>query len=248
MILADRTDNILLLTLNRPEKRNSLHPEMISALSEALEVAGADEKVSVAVITGTGPVFCAGLDLNHLLSLDIDDKVKYLKQVFSLFRRIYELPQPVIAAINGPAMAGGFDLSAFCDLRYCVPEAKFAQTEVLLGLTQIMFPLYKVIGLGRAKELALTGEAIPAEEAFRIGLVNRIFSSDDLLPEVMKIAGTLASRPPQALFETKRLSRELIDMDTDSALRLMLTTIIERLGSDEHRAEAERFVAKLKSR
>ncbi|MBK8314241.1 MAG: enoyl-CoA hydratase/isomerase family protein [Acidobacteria bacterium] len=248
MILADRTDNILLLTLNRPEKRNSLHPEMISALSEALEVAGADEKVSVAVITGTGPVFCAGLDLNHLLSLDIDDKVEYLKQVFSLFRRIYELPQPVIAAINGPAMAGGVDLSAFCDLRYCVPEAKFAQTEVLLGLTQIMFPLYKVIGLGRAKELALTGEAITAEEAFRIGLVNRIFSSDDLLPEVMKIAGTLASRPPEALFETKRLSRELIDMDTDSALRLMLTTIIERLGSDEHRAEAERFVAKLKSR
>lgn len=248
MILADQRDSILLLTLNRPEKRNSLHPQMISALSEALEVAGADEKVRVVVITGTGPVFCAGLDLNHLLSLEFDGKVEYLKQVFSLFRRIYELPQPVIGAINGPAMAGGFDLSAFCDLCYCVPQAKFAQTEVLLGLTQIMFPLYKVIGLGRAKELALTGEAIPAEEAFRIGLVNRIFSPDDLLPEVMKIAGTLASRPPQALFETKRLSRELIDMDTNSALRLMLTTIIERLGSDEHRAEAERFVARLKAR
>lgn len=248
MIIEERNAGVLVLKLDRPAKRNSLHPDLISGLSARLAAAGGADSVSVVVITGSGPVFCAGLDLPYLLGLDQDSKVSYLRQVFALFRQVYSQPQPVIAAVNGPAIAGGFDLAAFCDLRYCAPEARFAQTEVMLGLTQIMFPLYKVIGLGRALELALTGEQISADEAFRIGLVNRIFPAEELLEEVLTIAATLASRPRGALFETKRLGRELIDMDTDSAFDLMLGKIIERLGADEHRIEAGKFLGRLKSR
>jgi enoyl-CoA hydratase len=154
----------------------------------------------------------------------------------------------VIAAINGPAVAGGFDLAAMCDLRLCAPAATFAQTEILLGLTQIAYPLYKIIGFGRAKEMAMTGDAIGADEAYRIGLVNRICPGDELLEEALKLAGKLASGPRQALFETKRLSHELLDLDTASAFERMKGAIIERLSSEDHRRKAGEFVERLKQK
>jgi len=248
MLIAERRDDVLLLTLNRPEKRNSLHPDLIRDLAQTLTQTANDKAVGVVVITGAGPSFCAGLDLNHLLSLGAEGKVAYLHTAFALFEQLYTLPQPVIAAVGGPAIAGGFDLAAFCDLRLCAPQATFAQTEVLLGITQIIYPLYKVIGLGRAKELAFTGEAISAAEAYRIGLVNRIYPAEELLDQALKLAATLASRPRQALFETKRLSRELIELDTASAIGRMCSAISERLRSEEHQQEAARYVARLKRR
>jgi len=248
MLTVERRANILLLTLNRAEKRNSLHPDLIGQLSNTLADAASDESLSVVVITGAGTTFCAGLDLNHLLGLETEGKAAYLETVFSLFQQIYTLPQPVVAAINGPAMAGGFDLAVMCDLRLCSPSATFAQTEVLLGLTQMVYPLYKIIGLSRAKELAMTGEPITAEEAYRIGLVNHIFPSEELFEQALKLAGKLASRPREALFETKRLSRELIEMDTASAFERMKGAIIERLASEEHRRKADEFVERLKRR
>jgi enoyl-CoA hydratase/carnithine racemase len=248
MLSTERRNAVLLITLNRPEKRNSLHPDLIRELGQTLTQTQSDETLNAVVITGAGPSFSAGLDLTHLLSLEAAGKVAYLQTAFALFYQLYTLPQPVIAAVNGPAMAGGFDLAAFCDLRLCASEAKFAQTEVLLGLTQIMYPIYKVIGIGRAKELALTGEAISAAEAYRIGLVSQVYPLEELLARAWKLAETLANRPREALFQTKRLSRELIEMDTESAMKRMLATISERLRSAEHRHEAEKYVTRLRSR
>jgi enoyl-CoA hydratase/carnithine racemase len=248
MLKTERRDAVLLLTLNRPEKHNALHPDLICALADELKRAEVDESLAVVVITGAGNSFCAGIDLNHLLGLGPEGRIDYMRTAFDLFGQLYRLPQPVIAAVNGPAMAGGFDLAAFCDLRYCSPQASFAQTEVLLGITQIMHPLYKIIGLGRAKESAFTGEPMSAEEAYRIGLVNRIHPQAELLSRTLEFAVTLASRPRQALFETKRLSRELIDLDTESAMKLMFEAICQRLRSDEHQQEAEEFVARMRNR
>src|SRR5438094_2101916 len=174
MLRTERRDAVLLCTLDRAEKRNALHPDLIQALASTLEQAGSDASLGVVVLTGAGNTFCSGLDLTHLASLGAEQKVAYLRSFFALFQQIYELPQPVIAAINGPAIAGGFDIAAACDLRLCSPAATFAQTEVLLGITQILYPVYKVIGLGRAKELALTGEPIAAEEPERICPVDRV--------------------------------------------------------------------------
>jgi enoyl-CoA hydratase/carnithine racemase len=248
MLIIERKNAVLLITLNRPEKRNCLHPDLISELSQTLARSEKDESLNVVVLTGAGSSFCAGLDLFYLLSLDSEARVAYMQTVFDLFRQLYAQPQPVIAAVNGPAIAGGFDLAALCDLRFCTPEATFAQTEVLLGITQIMYPLYKVIGLGRAKELALTGEVISGEEAYRIGLVNRMYPSVELLDQTMKSAHTMATRPRQALFATKRLGRELTHMNTESAFQRMFEAISERLRSEEHRTEAEKYVAELKRR
>jgi len=248
MLRTDRRDAVLLCTLDRAEKRNALHPDLIQALASTLEQAGSDASLGVVVLTGAGNTFCSGLDLTHLASLGSEQKVAYLRSFFALFQQIYELPQPVIAAINGPAIAGGFDIAAACDLRLCSPAATFAQTEVLLGITQILYPVYKVIGLGRAKELALTGEPITADDAQRIGLVNRVHPAESLVEQAMKLAERLASRPRQALFATKRLSRDVIEVNTEAAITRMFQVISERLRSDEHRREIQRYLAGLKQR
>jgi enoyl-CoA hydratase/carnithine racemase len=245
VLKTERRNAVLLFTLNRPDKRNSLHPDLIRELSDALAQADSDRSLGAVVVTGAGTSFCAGLDLLHLLSLDADGKVAYMGSFFTLFRQVYTLTQPVIAAVNGPAIAGGFDLAAACDLRLCSPPASFAQTEVLLGITQIMYPIYKTIGLGRAKELALTGERVSAEEAYRIGLVNHIYPAEQLLDEALRLAERLAVAPRRALFETKRLGRELIEMTTDSAIDRMFRVISERLRSEEHQLEADKYFARL---
>jgi enoyl-CoA hydratase/carnithine racemase len=246
MLTIERRAGVLLLTLDRPRKRNSLHPDLIAALRRALDEAEGDDAIRVVVLTGTDPAFCAGLDLHHLIGLDDSERVAYMATVFVLFRRLCELRQPVIAAVNGPAMAGGFDLAAFCDLRFCAPHARFAQTEILLGLTQIVYPIYKVIGLSRAKELALSGTPISADDAYRIGLVDRIYPAAELLPETMKFASTLAERPPQALFDTKRLSRDVASTQLGAAMDRMFDTIAARLRSDEHRAALDAHLQRLK--
>lgn len=248
MLITEQRGAVLSLTLNRPDKRNALHPDLIAELFSELDKAANDPALNVVVITGAGSSFCSGLDLGFVLEADFDSKIAYLENVFAMFQRIYTQPQPVIAAINGPAIAGGFDLAVMCDFRLCSPTATFAQTEILLGLTQMVFPLYKIIGLGRAKELAMTGEVINSNEAHRIGLVNHVCQAEQLLSSAMSLAETLAARPREALFETKRLTRELIDVDTQTAFRRMGKAIRERLKSAEHQKMAAEFVAKLKQR
>lgn len=248
MLKTELQDSIRIVTLDRPDKSNSLHPDLISSLAEVLERTDEDDDIHVVLLTGAGTSFCAGLDLDHLVRSDMDGTLDYMRSTFALFRQVYELRQPVVAAVNGPAIAGGFDLAAFCDLRLCSTTARFAQTEILLGLTQIMYPLYKVIGLARAKELALTGEAISADEAHRIGLVSGVFQPDELLPAALELARKLASQPREALFETKRLSREVIEMDTDAANARMLEVISSRLRSDEHREAVESYVERLRKK
>lgn len=246
LIRHELHERIQVITLNHPDKRNTLHPDLISDLSTTLETTGSDDQIRVVILTGAGSSFCAGLDLKHLVSLDTEARVGYMRSAFSLFRQVYELRQPVVAAVNGPAIAGGFDLAAFCDLRICSRSAKFAQTEILLGLTQIMYPVYKIIGLSRARELALTGKPIPAEEAYRIGLVSGVYPDDELLDAALDLARGMAARPPQALFETKRLGRDLIGMDFGTAFDTMYDVITTRLRSDEHRAAVQDYLDELR--
>ncbi|MFY9557056.1 MAG: enoyl-CoA hydratase/isomerase family protein [Blastocatellia bacterium] len=248
LILSRREGAVLTLTLNRPDKSNSLHPDIVQQLSAALMSAEADTGLSVVVLTGAGSSFSAGLDLELLSSWGPEQKLGYLEKVMSMFRRLWSLKQPVIAAVNGAAIAGGFDLAAFCDIRLAAKEAVFGQAEINLGLTQIIHPLYKSIGLSRAKELAMTGQNISADEAFRIGLVNHVYAREELMPRVMELAAVLASKPRNALFATKRLTRELIDLDTNTALNEISKTFRQCLSSDEHSQLVAEVYSKLKKR
>lgn len=244
-VKRQRSGAVLTITLNRPEKSNALHPDLVRHLSDALREAEGDAGLVVLVLTGAGRSFCAGLDLELLLDWTVDQKLAHLEQVTSVFRRLWTIPQPVIAAVNGPAIAGGFDLAAFCDIRLASTDALFGQAEINIGLTQIIHPLYKSIGLGHAKELAMTGLNISAEDALRIGLVNHLYPPDQLMPKALEMAEVLASRPRNALFETKRLTRELIDLDTEAALREISQTFRRCLESREHRARLGEVYARI---
>ncbi len=178
LVLTGLQGAIQTITLNRPDKSNALHPDLVDQLAEILDAAASNQQVSVIVITGAGRTFCAGLDLELLLKWTSAEKLAYLDTVLPVFRRLWKMPQPVIAAVNGPAIAGGFDLAAFCDLRLASTDAIFGQAEINLGLTQIIHPLYKSIGLANAKELALTGQNISAADAYRIGLVNHVYPGE----------------------------------------------------------------------
>ena len=246
LVLIHREGAVLTLTLNRPEKSNSLHPDMVEQLSTALKGAEADSTERVVVITGAGRSFCAGLDLELLLSWTTDQKLAYLETAIRMFRRVWSMPQPVIAAVNGPAIAGGFDLAAFCDIRLAAKEAIFGQAEINIGLTQIIHPLYKSIGLAHAKELAMTGRNISADEAFRIGLVNHVYPREELMPRAIEMATLLASKPRGALFETKRLTRELIDLDTNAALDEISDSFRRLVASGEHRRRVAEVIESLK--
>jgi len=234
LVLSHCHEGVLTLTLNRPSKSNSLHPDLVAQLSAALNAAEADTALSVVVITGAGSSFCAGLDLELLVSWTTEEKLSYLGTVTKIFRRLWSMDQPVIAAVNGAAIAGGFDLAAFCDIRLAAREAIFGQAEINIGLTQIIHPLYKSIGLARAKELAMTGQNISADEAFRIGLVNHVYPREELMARAMELARLLASKPRGALFATKRLTRQLVDLDTNTALDEIGKTFRECVASEEH--------------
>jgi enoyl-CoA hydratase len=247
-VLSRREGAVLTLTLNRPDKSNALDPDLVKQLSAALKAAEADTTLSVIVLTGAGSSFCAGLDLELLLSWTTAQTLAHLDAVTRVFRRVWSLPQPVIAAVNGPAIAGGFDLAAFCDIRLAAKEAVFGQAEINIGLTQIIHPLYKSIELARAKELAMTGQNISADEAFRIGLVNHVYPQEELMQRAMEMSGVLASKPRNALFATKQLTRELIDLDTNTALEEIGKTFVRCLASDEHRQRVAEIYANLKKR
>ena len=246
LVMTRREGPILVVTLNRPDKLNALHPDLVSELSVALADAEVASDLNVVVVTGAGRAFSAGLDLELLLNWGIQEKVDYLDSVLRIFHRIWEMPQPVIAAVNGPAIAGGFDLAAFCDMRLASRDAVFGQAEINLGLVQVIHPLYKTIGLARAKELAMTGESISSEEAYRIGLVNHLCENNELMPKTLELARKLASKPRGALLETKRLTRELISMDVEAALREISGSLRRCLESKEHMERVREVYSKVK--
>ncbi|MBA3768629.1 MAG: enoyl-CoA hydratase/isomerase family protein [Acidobacteria bacterium] len=248
LVLTSQEGNVQIITLNRPDKSNALHPDLVNQLAEILEAAAGNQQVNVIVLTGAGRSFSAGLDLELLLKWTTEEKLAYLDTVLPVFRRVWEMPQPIIAAVNGPAIAGGFDLAAFCDLRLASTEAIFGQAEINIGLTQIIHPLYKSIGLANAKELAMTGENISAEEAYRIGLVNHVYPHEELMTRALALAALLASKPRRALLETKRLTRELIDLDTKNALDEVDRTFRRCLESDEHRDRLATVYARISNR
>src|SRR5437762_4018048 len=200
------------ITLNRPDKRNALSRPLIAALRQAFQRARDDAAVRCVILTGAGPVFCAGMDLAELSeSLEQpkeaspvwDDALRLAK----LYDLIYTLPKPTIAAVQGAAVAGGAGLVTVCDLAIAVPEAKFGYPEVRRGLVaaMVMPHLLRHVGERMARYLLLTGELIDAAEAERCGLINELVPAERLLPRALEVSKSLAEGGPQSLAATKDL-------------------------------------------
>jgi 3-hydroxypropionyl-coenzyme A dehydratase len=176
--------DIAIIKINRPEVLNALNKEVMSELSTAIDIVGADEKIKVLIITGTGErSFCAGADIRYVVNIDPIEAERYATFIHTLLNKIENLEKPVIAAINGYALGGGCELALACDIRIASSNAKIGQTEATIGIppgwggTQ---RLLRIVGPAKTKELIYTGKMITAEEAERFGLVNRLVS---LTPE-----------------------------------------------------------------
>jgi len=205
LLLTDRVGkdgNIALLTMNRPEVRNAMNPELRAAISGALKEAEADPEVRVVIVTGAGSVFCAGMDLRAFAA----------RGDFSALTWFYHegIGKPTIAALNGPAVAGGFELALACDLMVAAEEARVGIPEVKRGLYAAGggTTLAQRIPLGVALELGLTGDPITARRAAELGLINAVVPADQLLAAAIGLAERIAPNAPLALSMTKRLIRE----------------------------------------
>ncbi len=204
-----------LLTLRRPEKRNALSRALIAELHAACERAAADPHARSVILTGSGPAFCAGMDLDELrATVDADAEPKLIwadaHRLSALYELIDNLPKPTIAAVNGAAVAGGAGLVSVCDLAVAVPTAKFGYPEVRRGLVAAMVlpHLLRHVGERAARWMLLTGESIGAAEAHRIGLVNALADSESLMETAARWADSLAAGGPKALATTKELLRK----------------------------------------
>jgi len=200
------------VTLNRPDKRNALSRALIAELSDAFLRAANDPHARCVILTGSGPAFCAGMDLDELratLGPDGDKVWIDAARLSSLYELIYTLPKPTIAAVNGTAVAGGAGLATVCDLAVSVPDAKFGYPEVRRGLVAAMVlpHLLRHVGERTARWLLLTGELIDGIAALRAGLVNQVTAPENLLDTALSWAGALAEGGPRALATTKELLR-----------------------------------------
>lgn len=192
------------ITLHRPEVKNAIDQGMIDELGQALDLVDADRELKVIVLTGGEDAFAAGADIAQLVERDVEDALRRINA--ALFRRLEEHPLPSIAAIAGYALGGGCELAMACDIRIAADTAKLGQPEVGLGILPgagAIQRLPRLVGLGRAKELIMTGRIIDAQEAERIGLVNRVVPAAELLETASKTAERIAKQSSLAVRVSK---------------------------------------------
>lgn len=220
-LLLEHHGKVAILTINRPKALNALNSDTLTELSTALDELGRDSSVKVVIITGSGEkAFIAGADISQMKDFNALEGRRFGQLGQATFRKLELLPQPVIAAVNGFALGGGCELAMACDIRLASGNAKFGQPEVTLGLTAGFGGtqrLPRLVGTGLASELLFTGDIIDAQEAYRIGLVNRVYPLETLMEEAQKLAQRIAGRAPVAVQLTKSAIQRGINLDLDSA-------------------------------
>ena len=250
-LMYEKKENIGLLTINRPEKMNAISQELTAELSLLLDDIENDDELRVIVITGAGDkAFVAGADINELVDRDARLGRRVSRERQEIFSRIENLHVPVIAAVNGYALGGGLELALACSIRICSEKAQFGAPEVKLGIipgdggTQ---RLPRLVGQGRAMEMIITGDFIDAQEAYRIGLVNKVFPPEKLKEEAMELAKKIASRPPLAV----RYAKEAVNRSQeDSASGFALESYLHALSctTEDKKEGVSAFLEKRKGK
>jgi enoyl-CoA hydratase/carnithine racemase len=245
--------HIGIITLNRPEAKNAFSPEMTDLLRKHLEDARADENVRVIIITGNGDVFSAGGDIRDMLTVKRTSwelKTYFWEKVYRVLFTLEDLDKPVIAGINGAAMGAGMDLALMCDLRVCSDRAKLAESYVMMGLVPDMGGAYflsRLVGISKALELLFTGDAIGPEEAWRLGLVNRVVPHDRLMEETMALAQKIVDRPPLAIPMIKRAVYQAPMSTLKAHLDYISSQLVLLCETADHREAAQAFLEKRKA-
>jgi enoyl-CoA hydratase len=245
-----RTGAIATVTVNAPERLNSLDSAALAELDRTFAEIGKDDSVRVVVFTGAGErAFIAGANIKEMVSKNRDEALEFARLGHSVASRIEHLPQPVIAAVNGFALGGGCELAVACDIRHCSENAVFAQPEVQLGIPPGWGGsqrLVRAIGPGYAAEMIYTGKRVDAQEALRIGLVNAVHPQASLLDAVTGLARQIADSGPAAVRASKRLMALTRGTTSASALAEEARTFADAFAGDEQTEGMTAFVEKRK--
>jgi methylglutaconyl-CoA hydratase len=238
------------ITLNRPERSNAMTPEMQEELISAMEEATAD-RCRVVVLRGAGEAFCSGLDLEALHQPAVKTAADHhadAERITRLFRTLYELPMPTIAAVHGAAIAGGAGLAILCDFTLAVPAAKFGFPEVRIGFVPALVSVFLALQLGdkRTRDLLLTGRHLDAEEAYRLGIVNEIVAPEALMERVRALVHTLTANSPESLAATKRLMIAQHRPWVDSAIALAIEASARARETEDFREGLAAYLEKRK--
>lgn len=240
------------ITLNRPERRNAMTPEMQTELIAAMEEAAAST-CRVVVLRGAGEAFCSGLDLTALQGMNDQSAAEHrvdAERIAKLFRTLYELPKPTIAAVHGAAIAGGTGLATICDFTLAAATAKFGYTEARIGFVPALVSAFLTLQIGdkRARDLLLTGRLIDASEAYRLGLVNEVVAPESLEDHVQALARILAANSPESLAATKRLLAAQNKAWLDAAIALAMEANAQARETEDFREGIAAFLEKRKPR
>src|SRR5689334_17537814 len=240
-IVIDAHDPIGIVRLNRPRRGNSVTPEVVTAMGEAVRELGETDSVRAVVLTGTGSVFCAGADVQDMYSVYRDDGadglMDYLGQTWMpavqrTVRALFAAPKPLVAAFNGAATAGGLDFGLTCDMRVAATTARFAESYVNLGMVPVAGGAYllpRLVGHGPATELLASGGLIEAARAHELGLVDEVCAPEDLMAHAMELAERLTTGPAATFAALKQVVRLAAGSELDAALRASLEANIALL-------------------
>lgn len=254
VLISAPASGVRLITLNRPDKLNAMNVELVTALHAALDTVAADRECRVVVLTGAGRGFCAGLDLGgYGIRAGHEDRGAVQRgfatqqHIAELIPHLRSLPQPVIAAVNGPAAGGGFALVLGSDIRFAAPAARFNAAFVRIGLSACdigtSWLLPRLVGAGRAHELMLTGRLFDAEEAARIGLILEVVDGDTLLDRALEEAELIMHNSPMGVHMTKEVMWSALEIPGQrAAIDLENRTQIMVSQTADHREAIEAFL------
>jgi enoyl-CoA hydratase/carnithine racemase len=246
ILLRDKRDGIVTLTLNQPEKRNALSARMIETMQRALDELQHDDDARVVVISGAGPGFCSGHDLREIRSADAEARKRLFEDCSRMMASIVRHSRPIIARVHGVATAAGCQLVASCDLAVASEAARFATPGVNIGLWchTPQVAVSRNIAPKHAMEMLLTGDLIDAHTAERFGLVNCVVPAEDLDREVDRLASRILSKPSAAITDGKASFYEQLDLSLEEAYGLTAGIMSELAGGDDSKEGISAFLEK----
>ncbi|MBW1876087.1 MAG: enoyl-CoA hydratase [Deltaproteobacteria bacterium] len=238
-VLLEVDEGVATITLNRPERLNCIDIPTLDRLVSLLDEAAASKDVRVVVLAGRGRAFCAGADQGEMVQRAAAEWEQIVDRYLDPIRRIATMDQPVIAKLHGDAVGGGLGLALACDYRLAAPEVRFCAPFVKIGLAgcdmSAGYFLPRLVGLGRATDMMMSGRFVKTEEAERIGLVTRVVAENELDQAVKELARRLAAGPPVALGFTKRAIRRSLDRDMEGEFDYEIFAQVQCLQSNDHR-------------
>ena len=248
MILYEQKGNTGIITLNRPEKRNALHPDLVKQLKDKLKEIEKDDDVKSVIITGAGKAFCAGADLSYLNDLSKFSSVENEKdseELAGLFLMIYKYPKPIIAAVNGAAIAGGCGLASVCDIIVAHPEhAKFGYSEVKIGFLPAIVSTFLIrrVGEGLARELLISGKIISGERAYQIGFAN--YLNNNALDGAIEVTSNINNNSSLSMKMTKNMIETVSNLSVDDSVNYCVRLNAVSRASDDFKNGIKSFLKK----